>query len=476
MCKRLCMVIISLGIVLSIVISTVQASQPAQVDNIDSSQISSAYPLNRWETSYISSYLDAGSNISIAFDPDHDNAAWVSYFNTTFNSLWVAHYVGDSGGNCGPSSTWYCVQVDQETNETKGWFTSIDVFPDINPNPLISTWKVGVSYYDATNESLKYAQYRCPPLNPCSWTISTVDDPDAGEDVGRYTSLKFSPNGIPYIAYYVNWYPIADFRDVYLAFFVGSDGNCGDGNDWHCETVDFYNLPNFGLHPSLDIDRNGTVYIAYHGNGSLKYAYFAGAGLGYCGDYDAWICQNIDYLAGDNVGLFPSLHAPQDSSDTFRVAYYDATHGKLKYAYARGDTLGNCGPGNSWQCTTIDDMGVGLSWASISLAVDDNNKPMIAYTDASEDLAPLGLKVAEPAYGQPYANCAGEILYDWYCGHLDNGNAYVDDGRFAALVIKPGGLAMIAYSEQEIDYPGSYDLKFAYQTLWSFLPVTLKSP
>ena len=168
------------------------------------------------------------------------------------------------------------------------------------------------------------------------------------------------------------------------------------------------------------------------------------------------------------------MHAPQDSSDTLRVAYYDATHGKLKYAYARDDNLGNCGTGNSWQCNAIDNMGVGLSWASISLAVDDNNKPMIAYTDAHQDLAPLGLKVAEPAYGMPYANCSGSILYDWYCGNLDNGNAYVDDGKFISLGIKPNGLAMVVYSEQEIDYPGNYDLKFAYQLSWSFLPLTQK--
>ena len=166
------------------------------------------------------------------------------------------------------------------------------------------------------------------------------------------------------------------------------------------------------------------------------------------------------------------MHAPQNSTDTLRVAYYDATNGKLKYAYAREDSLGNCGPGNSWECTNIDDIGIGLTWASISLAVDNNNHPMIAYTDAHEDLAPLGLKIAEPAYGQPYANCSGEILYDWYCANLDNGNAYVDDARFVSLGIKSSGLAMIAYSEQERDYPGSYDLKLAYQLSWTFLPLT----
>ena len=304
--KRFFTLIALMLVFIFIAMGTVQASQSIQADESEVSGISSAYPLNRWKTDYISTYLNAGSDVSIAFDPDHNQAAWVSYFNATFNSLWVAHYVGVSGGNCGPESTWYCVQVDQASSETKGWSTSIDVFPDINPDPLISTWKVGISYHDATNKSLKYAQYRCPPLYPCSWTISTVDSSTIGEEVGRYTSMKFGSTGIPNIAYYVNWEPFSDFHDVNLAYFVGnSAGNCGDESAWHCETVVFYNLPSFGLHPSLDIDWSGVVYIAYHGVGSLQYAYFAGAGLGYCGDYDAWICQNIDYLAGDNVGLFP---------------------------------------------------------------------------------------------------------------------------------------------------------------------------
>ena len=169
--KKHFFVLISLTLVfIFIAVGSVQASQSIQADGSEVSGITSAYPLNRWNTDYLSTYLDAGSDVSIAFDPDHDQAAWVSYYNGTFGSLWVAHYVGVTGGNCGPESTWYCVQVDQEPDEIKGWSTSIDVFPDINPNPLISTWKVGISYYDATNKSLKYAEYRCPPLDPCSWT------------------------------------------------------------------------------------------------------------------------------------------------------------------------------------------------------------------------------------------------------------------------------------------------------------------
>ena len=454
-------------------LGSAQASKLSQAGLKASSAPSIAYPLERWKTDYISTYSSAGSDVSLAFDPDHGQAAWISYYNETYSSLWVAHFVGTSGGNCGPETTWFCEQVDQAPAEQKGWSTSIDVFPDTNPSPLFSTWKVGISYYDATHKSLKYAQYQCPPLNPCNWTISTVfSSSDPSDEIGRYSSLKFSSTGIPNIALFANWGAYTTDA-VYRAYIIGSgDGNCGDGLDWQCDKVDQFG--SLGPYLSLDIDWSDNVYIAYYDglNDHLKYAYYSG--IGDCWLDNGWICQYIDDTAGVNVGLFPSLHAPQDSSDTLRVAYYDATNGKLKYAYARDDNLGNCSPGNNWQCNTIDDMGVGLTSASISLAVDSNHSPMIAYTDAHEDLAPLGLKVAEPAYGQPYANCAGEILYDWWCGNLDNGNAYVDDAKFVSLGIKPNGMAMIAYSEQERDYPGSYDLKFAYQMSWIFLPVIMK--
>ena len=471
MYKQARVLIILAAVVLLVAIGSAQASQSIQADRSNDFGISSVYPLNRWDTDYISTYLDAGSDVSIAFDPDHDQAAWVSYFNATFGSLWVAHYVGVTGGNCGPESTWYCVQVDQEPNEIKGWSTSIDVFPDINPNPLISTWKVGISYYDATHKSLKYAEYRCPPLDPCSWTVHTVfSSADPTDVIGRYSSLKFNSIGIPNIALFADWgaYPTSA---VYRAYFLGTGaGNCGDDSDWQCDKVDQF--VDLGPYLSLDIDWSDNVYITYYDglNDDLKYAYYSGIGDCYLGN--GWICQTIDNGAGANVGLFPSFYAPQDSQDTLRVAYYDSTNGKLKYAYARGDNLGNCGPGNSWECTDIDDMGIGLTWASISLAINSNHTPMIAYTDAREDLAPLGLKIAEPAYGQPYANCSGEILYDWYCASLDNGDANVDDGKFISLGIKSSGLAMIAYSEQERDFPGSYDLKLAYQLSWTFLPLT----
>jgi len=447
--------------------STAQASQPNQADLTSASGISSVFPLNRWSTDYIQTSGDTGSNVSIAFDDDHNQNPWISYFNGTYGSLWVAHYVGLFGGNCGPSNTWFCEEVDWVGGQTKGWFTSIDIFPDINPDPAHSTWQVGVSYYDYSNRSLKYAVYKCPLEDYRYWTVSTVDSPlDEYGNNGKYTSLKYDSTGTPHIAH-VNykwdpdWYYI-----MHASLLVGGHGNCGDSTDWQCEIVD-WTMSIFGLYyPSLDIDWNDNIYIAYYDQGGpnyLMYAYYSGA---------SWTGIVVDEQVGSNVGLFPSIHAPIDNNDYLRIAYYDTTNGRLKYATGPWAS-GNCGPSSTWLCSYIDDMGVGLNWASISLALDGNHNPVIAYTDASVDVAPLGLKLATPASGPPYGTCDGEFP-DWWCGTVDYGNQYVNDGKYASLGIKANGLAMIAYSEQEREYPGEYDLKFAYQMSWIFLPVTMK--
>jgi hypothetical protein len=81
--------------------------------------------------------------------------------------------------------------------------------------------------------------------------------------------------------------------------------------------------------------------------------------------------------------------------------------------------------------------------------------------------------VAGPISSPPYGTCAG-VLPDWWCSTLDAGNQYVDDAKYVSLDISSGDLAMIAYSEQESEQPGYFDLKYAYQMSRIFLPVTMK--
>jgi hypothetical protein len=471
--KQFRMLVVLAVVILLISAGVAQASQSKQADLTSGSGISTVYPLNRWKYDYIQTAGDTGSNVAIAFDPDHNQNPWVSYFNADRGALYVAHYVGATGGNCGPAATWYCEMVDWVDNETKGWFTSIDISPDTDPSPFFSTWAVGVSYYDYSNNALKYAEYRCIPISGCDWTIYTVDSSAvAGDIVGYYTSVKLYTDGNPHIAYYSNTASAYLSRHaVKYAYWLGDGtGNCGGNNDWHCEDVDS-SIFTLGEYPSLDIDWSGNIYISYYDgfNQSLKYAYYGG--IGSCGTNDAWICITLDDPSTANVGLFTSMHAPQNSSDDIQIGYYDTTNGHLKYA--TGPRLsGNCGPSNSFACFYIDNMGAGLIYATISLAVDKNNQPFIAYSDAEEDLGPLGLKVTGPSTVPPWNTCDG-TLPDWQCARIDGGGQYLDAGKYIGLGVKDSGVAVIAYSEFDT-YDTVYDLKLTYQTIWSFLPLTEK--
>ena len=432
-----------------------------------------------WNISYVSTNPDAGRHLSMALDEQHDYAPWIAYYNQTYSSLMVAHYVGAGNGDCNSNDAWKCEQVDYVNGETKGLYTSIDTYPDTDPDPFFSTWKVGVSYYDASNRSLKYARYACPLMGGCSWTISTVDSSaDASDELGRYTSIKYDSNGTAHISYHV----ISDSIDPtrmemvkYASYIGGGDGNCGDDNNWMCQVIaEAFNM-SIGKYTSLDLDWENKPYISFYDGtyGNLWYAYYVGSG-GDCGSGGDWECRFIDDNDSADVGMYSSLHAPQNEDDYLRVAYYNSTAGTLMYAYDISGT-GDCGENLEWLCTPVDEIGAGLTQAAISLAVNPDNETLIAYTDGHAEMAPLGLKVASPAIDMPYANCGGELFFSFYCRTVDNGYQDIHEAQSAALAIRPNGLAVIAYSElDQSDYPAQVNLKVAYQMARTLLPLVVK--
>ena len=70
-------------------------------------------------------------------------------------------------------------------------------------------------------------------------------------------------------------------------------------------------------------------------------------------------------------------------------------------------------------------------------------------------------------------NC-GELPPDyifqyWQCDTLDNAGEYTDEANYVSLAVKPNGLAMISYSEDD-EYNNIRSLKIVYQYAQSFLP------
>ncbi|MGQ9733304.1 MAG: hypothetical protein ACUVX8_18765 [Candidatus Zipacnadales bacterium] len=288
---------------------------------------------------------------------------------------------------------------------------------------------------------------------------------------GQYASLKYTADGKAQIAYYTSSSMFDD--ELHYAYPVVSGGNCGVGSaagKWQCDTID--SGDQVGQYASLDLTYSCPLeipHIAYYdgGAGDLKLAYYAGMGYGGHCTHPYWYCQTVDGTDGTNVGRAVSIHAPANSMDTLRFAYYDWSHGTLKYAVDVSGSSGNCGAGNSFQCDTIEGIGGGPSKA-ISLAVDGSNVPIIAYRKPV-GLLPPQLKVAQPAFS--LGNCGPGST--WQCATVDAGSAEEGEADYVSIALDPNDLAMIAYSAWSI-LLDTYDLKIAYQRIAIYLPIVIK--
>jgi hypothetical protein len=67
---------------------------------------------------------------------------------------------------------------------------------------------------------------------------------------------------------------------------------------------------------------------------------------------------------------------------------------------------GNCG-GGCWWCQIVDSIGANQAPVGISMAMDQQSQPIIAYEDSSNALGATRLKTARPisAMNMAWANC-----------------------------------------------------------------------
>jgi len=162
-----------------------------------------------------------------------------------------------------------------------------------------------------------------------------------------------------------SYFPISlaiDDKNLPHICFTKSDNLlCGTnlGNNW-----EFTNVAEFGTYPSLQIDGNGNLHVAYYDYKEkvLKYAFLHK-------DSTSWITETVD--SSINVGLFPSLKV--DTNNHVHISYFDEGNKSLKYAV---------GQSGLWQTYTIEnESNVGFL---SSLVVDHQNNPAIAYIDVDK--------------------------------------------------------------------------------------------
>ncbi len=333
----------------------------------------------------------------------------------------------------------------------------------INP----ASGEIGIAYYDATNGKLKFAHAEICPT--CSWSIDTVDETlGFGVVTGKYASLQYLSDGTPYIAYYFE--NPGNVDALMVASYVGSGGNCGNGTlpKWQCKTIQIGE--GVGQYASLALDGSDRPRIAYYdgGNNALMYAYQYGG---------SWTIREI---LPTNSGQYASLYVDVDNGDLPHIAHYDSSNGKLGYAVYVGSG-GNCGFSSSstkfeWQCDQIESVGTSTHPKGVSLAVDAAGYPIIAY---QSQYGSLNVAQPVPALGLPGGggNCGPlNPSSTWYCETIDRYNQWVPyrQGDYVSIALDSSGLATIAYYGFITSTQGN--LNVSYQRFHQiYLPLVMKN-
>lgn len=226
-----------------------------------------------------------------------------------------------------PTSLWTISSIDTIGNVGK--YTSIAV--DANQ-------KEHISYYDITNEKLKYATNLSG-----SWVVTTV----ANAPTTAYsTSIAVDTNGKVHIAY--------EGTSGDMMYATNSSGN------W--ATAIIY-AGAYSSDVALALDTNNKVHISYFVSWTFDMEYATNAS-------GSWVKSII--VNGGATGPLPSYSTSidLDSNNKVHISYYDdSAPDSIKYI---------TNASGSWQITQIDTIGYSAGWET-SLVVDSGNKVHITY-------------------------------------------------------------------------------------------------
>ncbi|MGB0313586.1 MAG: putative Ig domain-containing protein, partial [Poseidonia sp.] len=251
---------------------------------------------SNWNNVQVETSGAGGYFTSIAIDSN--DAVHMSYFRWTNSEF---KYATCSSG-CTMTSNWNTVSFDSVGSLGTGH----------NPSMAIdSNDGVHVSYFDATNNDLKYATCSSGCTTASNWNKVSVDTTG---DVGYHSSIGIDSNDGLHISYF-------DETDDDLKYATCSSG-CTTASSWNNETLDSSTTLT-GEYTSIAIDANDVIHISYFDdtNNDLKYATCSSG----CTTASNWNKLSVD--TSGIVGPYTSIAI--DSNDAVHISYDDATNGDL---------------------------------------------------------------------------------------------------------------------------------------------------
>lgn len=314
-----------------------------------------------------------GYNCSLEFQPENSfypGAPVISYVDNN-NYLNVIQLTG---------SNFYDIESEYWGNHSLGEFseggsyTNLRAVSSVDPIELAYiplknslTYPIadvtGISYYDDTNDSLKYTQLTGNNFSDInSWGVYTVDNASV---VGQYSSLQFVSGSSPAIAYHDN--VTGDLKYAQLT------GNNFDEQRWGILTLDSVN--DTGEYTSLKIINNRPA-ISYinQTNNTLNYIELTGANFDQSSNWGKVIIDNISIF--DNYTSL-SLNSAFEPG----VSYYDDNSNSLKIAQLTGTDFTNK---DNWGVYTIPNNGNDVGKYTF-LNYTSSNKPAVAYLDTTNN-------------------------------------------------------------------------------------------
>ena len=269
-----------------------------------------------------------------------------------------------------------------------------------------------ISYFDAANFDLKYAQW-----TGTNWSVETVDSDGY---VGTDTSIALDSQGYPHISYRaIN--STTGWNHLKYASWTG--------NRWSIETLD--TAYSTAFYTSQAIDKSGDPHISYFEGWSQYKIRYASR------NSSAWSLDSVDTVTGTSTRTSLAL----DSQQYPHIAYYQGFPGyTLKHSWWNGSEWKNESlPGTRYVC------------GYASLALDSLDVPHLTYQSFTDN----NIRYASRTSGGWNAN-----IIDWA------GNACT----YSALALDGADRARVAYSET-----GRHSLRCAEQTGTGWIPETVNS-